>query len=76
MVIELKTVDTDAEETAKEALASALRQIRSRDYATELRERGAEPIVELAAAFDGKRAWVARGEQRGSSAAEVLAPAW
>lgn len=43
------------------ALEQALRQLRKRDYATELRERGASPVIELAAAFDGKRAWVARG---------------
>jgi hypothetical protein len=59
VVLELKTVDTDAGETPSEALASALTQIRARDYATELRERGASPILELAAVFDGKRAWVA-----------------
>lgn len=60
VVLELKTVDADAGETPTAALEDALRQIRERDYATELRERGASPIFELAAAFDGKRAWVAR----------------
>jgi hypothetical protein len=60
VVIELKTVDTEEGETPTQALASALEQIRTRDYATELRERGASPVVELAAVFDGKRAWVAR----------------
>jgi hypothetical protein len=47
-------------ETHTAALEGALQQIRKRDYTTELRERGASPIVELAAVFDGKRAWVAR----------------
>jgi hypothetical protein len=60
VVLELKRVDTDAGETPQGALDGALRQRRERDYATELRERGASPIIELAAAFDGKRAWVAR----------------
>jgi len=60
VVLELKTVDTDADETPTQALESALRQVRDRDYATELRERGASPVIELAAVFDGKRAWVAR----------------
>lgn len=60
VVLELKTVDTDAGETPKAAIEGALRQLRDRDYATELRERGASPIIELAAVFDGKRAWVAR----------------
>jgi Predicted AAA-ATPase/PD-(D/E)XK nuclease superfamily len=62
VVLELKTVDTDAGETPKAALAAALRQIRERDYTTELRERGANPCFELAAVFDGKRAFVARAE--------------
>jgi Predicted AAA-ATPase/PD-(D/E)XK nuclease superfamily len=60
VVLELKVVDTDAGETPQAALQAALAQLRDRDYATELRERGATPIIELAAAFDGKRAWVAR----------------
>jgi len=60
VVLELKTVDGDAGETPANALASALAQIQAREYATELRERGASPIFELAAVFDGKRAWVAR----------------
>ena len=60
VVLELKTVDVDAGETPTAAIEGALRQIRDRDYATELRERGASPIIELAAVFDGKRAWVAR----------------
>jgi hypothetical protein len=62
VVLELKTVDTETGETPTAALESALQQIRERDYATELRERGASPIIELAAAFDGKRAFVARAD--------------
>ena len=58
VVLELKTIDVEEGETKEAALADALRQIRERDYATELRERGAHPIHELAAVFDGKRAWV------------------
>jgi hypothetical protein len=60
VVLELKSVDTDDGETPTAALEGALRQIRDRDYATELRERGASPCFEMAAVFDGKRAWVAR----------------
>jgi hypothetical protein len=63
VVLELKTVEVDDGETPSAALESALRQIRERDYATELRERGASPIIELAAVFDGKRAWVARADE-------------
>ena len=58
VALELKRVDTEAGETAEKALRAALRQIRSRDYAAELRARGASPIHEMAAVFDGKRAWV------------------
>jgi hypothetical protein len=60
VVLELKSVDVDDGETPSAALDGALRQIRERDYTTELRERGASPIIELAAVFDGKRAFVAR----------------
>jgi len=52
-------------ETKERAIASALRQIRTRDYAAELRARGAAPIHEMAAVFDGKRVYVrAAGESR------------
>jgi hypothetical protein len=58
VVLELKRVDPDAGETKERALAAALRQIRQRDYAAELRERGAAPIHEMAVVFDGKRVHV------------------
>ncbi len=57
-VLELKTIDTRRGETAETALDSAIEQLRTRDYASALRERGATPVQELAAVFDGKRAWV------------------
>ncbi len=57
-VLELKVIDTDEGETKDTALESALQQITERDYASALRERGATPVHELAAVFDGKRAWV------------------
>ena len=59
VVLELKVPDPD--QAVEEALEAGLRQIRERDYAAELRARGAEPIVELAVAFDGKRAYVRGG---------------
>ncbi|MCX4239667.1 AAA family ATPase [Paraliomyxa miuraensis] len=62
VVLELKTIDVEHGETPSAALDDALHQIRERDYSTELRERGASPIIELAAVFDGKRAWVARAK--------------
>ena len=58
VVLELKVVDKKKRETVKSALDSALVQIRERDYAAGLRARGAEPVRELAAVFDGKRVWV------------------
>ena len=58
VVLELKVVDKRKREAAKGALAAALAQLRDRDYATNLRERGAEPVREMAAVFDGKRVWV------------------
>jgi hypothetical protein len=58
VVMELKRVDPDAGETPEKAIAAALAQIRERDYAAELRERGAAPIWMMAAVFDGKRAYV------------------
>lgn len=58
VVLELKRVDSEAGEAPATALAVALAQIEARDYATELRERGASPIHCMAAVFDGKRAYV------------------
>ena len=59
--LELERVDADAGETPEQAIAAALEQIRARDYAAELRERGATPIHLVAVVFDGKRAYVRVG---------------
>ncbi len=58
VVLELKALDTRREESVEQATQMALRQIRDRDYAAELRAAGAQPIHELAVIFDGKRVWV------------------
>ncbi len=58
VVLELKSVDTEAGETREKAFTAAFRQIRERDYAAELRERGATPIHQMVAVFEGKRAFV------------------
>jgi hypothetical protein len=58
VVLELKRVEAEAGETVEKALGGALGQIEERDYAAELRERGAAPIWATAAVFDGKRAYV------------------
>lgn len=53
-LLELKSVDPERE-TWEEALASAMKQLHDRDYASALRRAGAEPIWLWAAVFDGKR---------------------
>jgi hypothetical protein len=58
VALELKRVVTERGETPEKALTAALRQIRSKEYAAELRARGALPIHEVAAVFEGKRAYV------------------
>ncbi len=58
VVLELKVPDED--EAVDAALDGALRQLADREYAAELRARGADPVHELAAVFDGKRAYVRR----------------
>lgn len=55
VVLELKVVHRKRRETMKGALTAALRQVRERDYAAELRACGASPIHEMAIVFDGKR---------------------
>ncbi len=58
VVLELKVLDKRRSETPDKALNSALAQLLCRDYAAELRARGASPIQQLAIVFQGKRAWV------------------
>jgi citrate lyase gamma subunit len=57
-VLELKRVDVEAGETVEEAIEAALTQIRERDYAMEVQERGALP-PRLTAMREN--AWRARG---------------
>lgn len=64
-ILELKVLDERRQETIEQALASALSQLARKDYAAELRARGADPIHEFAAVFDGKRAWVRRRDDKG-----------
>ena len=60
VVLELKARDGRRGETVEEALERALGQLEARDYARELRDRGAAPVYELAVVFDGKRVHVRR----------------
>jgi len=59
VVMELKTVDKQRRETPAKAMAAALRQLRTRDYAAELRAAGAGAVREIGVVFDGKRVRVA-----------------
>lgn len=59
VVMELKVLSR--RQTPEAALDAAFRQMRDKDYAQALRERGASPIHELALVFDGKRAWARSG---------------
>jgi hypothetical protein len=58
VVLELKVRNRRKRETAKGAMTAALRQIRERDYAAELRACGASPIHEIGVVVDGKQARV------------------
>ncbi len=58
VVLELKVRNRRKRETVKSAMKAALRQIRERDYAAELRACGASPIHEMGIVFDGKEAHV------------------
>jgi hypothetical protein len=57
-VLDVRGPETPDEEKVAEALEAALQQMQERDYAHELRERGAVPIQEIAMVFHGKRVWV------------------
>jgi hypothetical protein len=54
-VLELKVVDKRRRETPARAMAAALRQLRQKDYAAELRAAGAGTVHEMGVVFDGKR---------------------
>lgn len=58
VVIELKVRNRRKRESVKGAMAAALRQLRDRDYAAELRAAGASPIHEMGVVFDGKEVHV------------------
>ena len=58
-MIELTAVDKQKRETPAKAMASALRQLRERDYAAELRAAGASPVREIGVVFEGKKVKVA-----------------
>ncbi len=57
-VLELKVPRANKGETAEMAVASAEAQLRSKDYAVTLRERGAGSVMQWAVVFEGKRVWL------------------
>ena len=59
LVLELKVVRPD--KAPEQVLAEGLEQIRTNDYAAELRAAGAAPVHAFAVAFDGKQVWVRGG---------------
>ena len=58
LVMEVKRIWTDEDETPEAALAEAHQQIEARGYRAELEAVGASPIYAIAVAFDGKQVWV------------------
>lgn len=54
VVLEFKVVHKRKKETMKQAVTSAMKQLRDRDYASVLHERGASPIHQIAIAVEGK----------------------
>ncbi len=55
VVMELKVVDTEMDETAEQAMLAAKAQLIERDYAAEVRAAGAAVVRQYAVVFDGKR---------------------
>lgn len=66
VVLELKVRNRQRWETVKWVMATALWQIRERDYAAELRACGAEPTHEIGVVFDGEQAWVEMAKPSGT----------
>ncbi|MDM8516685.1 AAA family ATPase [Desulfobacterales bacterium HSG16] len=58
IVIEFKLVESADSDAYKQVLKDALKQIKDRKYATELRAVGITDILEIAVAFKGKKLWV------------------
>jgi len=58
IILELKSINFSKNETKLKALNSALRQIKDRKYAENLKNKGCNNIMEMAVVFDGKQCWV------------------
>ncbi len=58
IVMELKTIDDFMDETKENALDSAVRQIKEKEYIALVKKRGYNNILSFGVVFDGKRVWV------------------
>jgi hypothetical protein len=57
-VFEFKKIDRPDEKTVKEAMQSALQQIKEKEYAVELKEQGIKRIWGIGVVVEGKQVWV------------------
>jgi len=57
-VFEFKKIDRPDEKTVKEAMQSALQQIKVKQYAVELQAQGVKRIWGIGVVVDGKQVWV------------------
>jgi len=57
-IFEFKKIDRPDDKTAKEAMQSALQQIKEQDYATELRAQAVKQIWGIGVVVEGKQVWV------------------
>ena len=58
IIMELKKIDDFKDETRKEALESAIKQIEDKKYEIVAKKRGYLNILKMGVVFDGKRVWV------------------
>ena len=58
IVMELKTIDDFMDETKENALESAVKQIKEKEYIALVKKRGYNNILSFGVVFDGKRVWV------------------
>lgn len=57
-VFEFKKIDKDDEKTPQAAMQSAFRQIRDKEYATELKDANVTRILGVGVVVEGKQVWV------------------
>jgi hypothetical protein len=57
-VFEFKKIESPEEKTVKDAMQSALQQIKEKEYAVELKEQGIKRIWGIGVVVEGKQVWV------------------